>query len=95
MGHLDDFMYSCSKKCPLSRLHYVCVKARVNIFVKGVSKLHCFWDLQGITDRNRPLNKWRFEFGILVDSFFVLLIHVDADLETSQEWEFWKSEGHL
>jgi hypothetical protein len=24
--------------------------------VKGVNKLHCCWDLQGIMDRNRSLN---------------------------------------
>jgi len=59
------------------------VKARVSIFVKGVNKLHCFWDLQGIMDRNRPLTSGGLNFEFL-------LIHVDGDLETSQEWEFGK-----
>jgi hypothetical protein len=30
--------------------------------VKGVGKLHSFGGLQGIMDRNKPLDNWRFEF---------------------------------
>jgi hypothetical protein len=30
--------------------------------VKGVGKLHSLWGLQGITDRNKPLDNWGFEF---------------------------------
>jgi hypothetical protein len=30
--------------------------------VQGVSKLHSFWGLQGIIDRNKPLDNWGFEF---------------------------------
>ncbi len=30
--------------------------------VKGIGILHSFWGLQGITNRNRPLDNWGFEF---------------------------------
>jgi hypothetical protein len=30
--------------------------------VKGIGILHSFWGLQGIMDRNRPLDNWGFEF---------------------------------
>jgi hypothetical protein len=30
--------------------------------VKGIDKLHRFWGLQSIMDRNKPLDNWGFEF---------------------------------
>ncbi len=30
--------------------------------LKGIGRLHSFWGLQNIMDRNRPLDNWGFEF---------------------------------
>jgi hypothetical protein len=32
------------------------------VFVKGVGKIYKFWGLQGIMDKNRPLDNWGFKF---------------------------------
>ncbi len=49
--------------------------------VRGVGILHSFWGLQGIMDRNRPLDNWGLNF----------VVHVDGDFGSAQEWEFWES----
>jgi len=46
--------------------------------------------LQGIIERNMPLDIWGFEFWILVEFGFV--VHVDGDLGIAQEWEFLEIE---
>ncbi len=48
------------------------------VFVKGVGKIYKFWGLQGIMDKNRPLDNWGFKFWIIVEFCFVILI--DGDL---------------
>jgi len=56
--------------------------------VKGIGILHSFWGLQGIMDRNKPLDNWGFEFWIIVEFHFV--VHVDVDLGTTKNGSFGK-----
>jgi hypothetical protein len=56
--------------------------------VKGVGKLHNFWGLQGITNRNKPLDNWGFEFWIFIEFCFV--VHVDGELGTIKSGSFGK-----
>jgi len=56
--------------------------------VNGVGILHSFWGLQGITDRNKPLDNWGFEFWIIVEFYFV--VHVDGDLGITKNGSFGK-----
>jgi len=49
--------------------------------VKGVGKLHSFWGLQGVMDRNKPLDNWGLNFILFFEFCFV--VHVDGDLGTT------------
>jgi hypothetical protein len=47
----------------------------LNLNVKGISRLHCFLDVQGIMDRDRSLDI----SGLIFEFLFGLLIHFNGD----------------
>ncbi len=73
-----------------ANVFYVLHGCDINIFVKGIGKLHSFWDYKTLQIRIGHYTLEGFELWILVE--FCFLVHVDGDLGTSQGREFLEFE---
>ncbi len=56
------------------------IRSYFKSYVKGVGKLHCFWDLQSITNRNRSLDNWGLNFEFLLSFVWLFMLMVICGL---------------
>jgi hypothetical protein len=56
------------------------IKSYFKSYVNEIGRLHCFWDLQGVTNRNRSLDNWGLNFEFLLNFVWLFMLMVTCGL---------------